>query len=409
MMRWIVGGIPDKTVVAKSIDGLDKVPQPVTMFHKLDSTEIEWESGSHPGRLEQFATKIGPSRRGLKEGEWAIQDKDGKVKYTGHPGGVDSGCWFIVKEMVGKNGMEYVVNRVDEWFTFSSCTAAQRSAPDLETSELMMKEARVKSRTEFNEYLKNKRIKAEQKGMAVPEQDDEFGEKISFYRKKINQKKLFLKKLKGGDGDDLEVAESSVAYIGLNKDVEGEWEGEEAFSDDDEQILDEQANYNLEHDIEVSDEDVDRDKAAPEDEDVEAQSKNLLKDAFGDEIEKIIQEEYQKEHIADDDLDIELKKFSNVDEDEECSLEVLRESPVPSAKKGSVPAVEIITSKDEQIRARVKGMFWRSEYKLKLKDVLSQFPGLNRSSEEYQFLTKALKDLADVRDGELHLKKQYRK
>jgi len=54
-------------------------------------------------------------------------------------------------------------------------------------------------------------------------------------------------------------------------------------------------------------------------------------------------------------------------------------------------------------------MFWRNEYKLKLKDVLAQFPGLNRASEDYQFLTKALKDLAEVKDGMLHLKQQFRK
>lgn len=415
MIRWVVGDSCDKRIVAKSLDGLEKLHQPVTVSQRVESREVELEVGADVNRFKQFSIKKAEvaNRRVLEEEKWTVQDRDGRVRFTGQPIQVDAGCWFVVREVVGSKGKEYSVSRVDKWIGFSTTTVAQQTAPDLETSEKLMKEARIKSRSEFNDYLKQKRLKAEENGLAVASSIQGIGgeEGETSLQKRIKRKKLVLKRLKRGDEEDMDVAESSVAYLGIPKDAEGQWEGEEAFSDDDEALFeDSAANANAELDIEVSDDDVEKDKTASFDYD-EAQTEELFKDAFGDEIVKIIHDEYQKEHVADDDLDSELKKFGNLEEEDET--DIVQETPASgeSASKppASAPSVSRKTSKEEQVRARIKGMFWRSEYKLKLKDILAQFPGLNRTSEEYQYLTKALKDLAEVKEGVLHLKPQYRK
>ena len=225
-----------------------------------------------------------------------------------------------------------------------------------------------------------------------------------------------MKKLRGADGDDVEVADSAVAFQGADRDIEGEWEGDEAFSDDDEQLFEDEINANAELNIDVDEDDVVKDKEAiVDEEDQEARMDLLFKDAFGEEILKLMQSEKTKEKVTDEDLDDELKQFEGemVDEEEQeeeaqAQSTVSRKS-TPEATTTAPVMVARKATKEDQIRARIKGMFWRNEYKLKLKDILGQFPGLNRGSEDYQFLTKALKDLAEVKDGVLHLKQQYRK
>lgn len=280
----------------------------------------------------------------------------------------------------------------------------------METSEQTMKDSKIKAKTEFNEYLKLKRKKAQELGIAATPADG--SDDDTDPKNKLRQKKKLLRRMKGGDGDDVEVAESSVAFLGIQRDIEGEWEGEEAFSDDDEQLGGDEANEHAELGIDVEDDDVEKDKVAPEDDDLEAQAEELFKDTFGQEIQKLMVDEQQKEHVGEDDLDDELGKYAGLaDEDEEAPTPEDEGAAVvkTGAKPEAAPTTARKTSKEEQIRARVKGMFWRNEYKLKLKDILAQFPGLNRASEEYQFLTKALKDLAEVKDGVLHLRQQFRK
>lgn len=427
MIRWVVGEPASQgTFVGKlppdsSNHSLDKIPQPAVLARQTEAKEVELEVGSDIPRFKQFQKKsVGQStapKRVFEEEKWTVKDKDGAVRFTGQPGAVESNCWFVLQEVpVGRKGKEYHLTRVDKWLTFNPTTTAQLNAADLETSEKLMKEQKLKSKTEFSEYLKQKRKKAEENGivLAIPEigSDDE---SKGNSKQKMKQRKLILKRLKGGDGDDNELAESSVAYVGGARDIDGEWEGEEAFSDDDDQLYDDEVNAHVELGIEVEDDDVEKDKAAPEEDDLEAQAEELFKDAFGSEIEQLIHKEQEKEHVAEEDLDDELKKYeASMEEDEELvedeSPDIDRESAKPkTAGRAEPPLITRKTTKEEQMRARIKGMFWRSEYKLKLKDVLSQFPGLNRASEDYQYLTKALKDLADVQDGVLHLKQQFRK
>ena len=416
MVRWVVGKAPDEILVGKfpkgapnSAHSLDKIAQPAVLSHEVTSREIELEVGSDLPRFKQFQKKgtvAEPQapKRVLEEESWAIKDKDGSVKYRGRPGGVEASSWCLVREMVNAKGeTEYHVNRVDQWLNFQPSISAQERAPDLETSESVMKEMKQKAKTEFSDYLKQKRRKAEENGVVLAKgaESEDDATKPSVKRKR----KLLLRRRRE-EGE--EAAESSVAFVGGNNDKEGGWEGEEAFSDDDDQLFDDEANAHVELGMEVEDDDVERDRNTPDEEEV-------LKDAFGSEIEKIMHEEQEKEHVAEDELDDELKKYAESDmgDDQpevggEDEAEAATKPPARPAKP-EPPMMARKTTKEEQIRARVKGMFWRNEYKLKLKDILAQFPGLNRAAEEYQHLTRALKDLADVKDGVLHLKQQFRK
>jgi hypothetical protein len=421
MIRWVVGKDPSSgTFVSKfpeenSVHSLDKIAQPAVVCREIRSKEVELEVGSDIPRFRQFQKRTSTQsqpKRSFEDEKWSIKDKEGKVRFNGQPGGVDSNCWFVIKQVLGKTGVkEYHLTRVDKWLSFTPSTSAQEAALDLESSEQLMKDRKQKEKTEFSEYLKQKRRKAEENGIALAETGDisDTDEK----KQNMRRKKLVLKRLRGGDGDDNEFAESSVAFVGAARDVDGEWEGEEAFSDDDEKLFDDEVNANVELGIEVSDDDVEKDKVVPEDDDLEAQAETLFKDTFGSEVEKLIHNEQEKEHVAEEDLDDELKKFEGLSDEEEQQEETKEDTRTETAKKAPIrPEPQLIlkkSTKEEQIRARIKAMFWRNEYKLKLRDVLSQFPGLNRNSEDYQFLTKALKDLADITDGVLHLKQQFRK
>jgi len=397
MIRWVVG---DKTrsIVGKfasdmkdDVHNIDKLPQPVVLTNGVP--------------------------------EWAVVDRDNQVRFRGNPngGGVS---WLLVEEVEGPSEeTEYVVRPVGEWLNFNLVSRAERNALDLEESEQQMKDARLNARQQFNDYLKMKARKAAEKGIAVLESEvadsGETGEPgkrtIKLLRRKV------LKKLRGADGDDMEVADSAVAFQGADRGIEGEWEGDEAFSDDDEQLFEDEVNANAELNIDVEEDDVIKDKEAiVDEEDEETQIDLLFKDTFGEEISKLMQEEKTKEKVTDEDLDAELKQFEGDMVDEEEPTEgaaqpsgqatAVSRKTTPEATATSAPVmVARKASKEDQMRARIKGMFWRNEYKLKLKDILALFPGLNRGSEDYQFLTKALKDLAEVKDGVLHLKQQYRK
>jgi hypothetical protein len=420
MIKWVVGEHPDGgTLVGKfppenQVHALDKIPQPAVITKQVEAREIELEVGADFQRFSNPFQKKSqqpiPDRRVHEEERWHIADRNGKARFTGQPGGVDANAWFVVREVTTSTGKEYQLTRADRWLTFAPLTTATESAPDLETSEQTMKDSKIKAKTEFNEYLKLKRKKAQELGIAATPADG--SDDDTDPKNKLRQKKKLLRRMKGGDGDDVEVAESSVAFLGIQRDIEGEWEGEEAFSDDDEQLGGDEANEHAELGIDVEDDDVEKDKVAPEDDDLEAQAEELFKDTFGQEIQKLMVDEQQKEHVGEDDLDDELGKYAGLaDEDEEAPTPEDEGAAVvkTGAKPEAAPTTARKTSKEEQIRARVKGMFWRNEYKLKLKDILAQFPGLNRASEEYQFLTKALKDLAEVKDGVLHLRQQFRK
>ena len=399
MIRWMVGD-RTRTIVGKfasdvndDVHNIDKIPQPVVLSNGVP--------------------------------DWTVCDRDNNVRFRGFPNGTSgaaSSSWLLVEEVEGgAEETEYVVRPVSDWVNFNLVTQAQRNALDLEESEKQMKDARLNARQEFNDYLKMKARKAVEKGIAVLESEvadagdvGEGGKRtIKLMRRKV------LKKLRGADGDDMEVADSAVAFQGADRDIEGAWEGDEAFSDDDEQLFEDEINANAELNIDVEDDDVVKDKEAiVDEEDEESRIDLLFKDAFGDEISKLMNEEKTKEKVTDEDLDAELKQFEEVMGDEE---EPVEESPQPAqaASRKTTPEATATSAapvmvarkatKEEQIRARIKGMFWRNEYKLKLKDILAQFPGLNRGSEDYQFLTKSLKDLAEVKDGFLHLRQQYRK
>jgi hypothetical protein len=422
MINWIVGEETDGgTAIARlppdnGYRSLEKLGQPMELRRNKITQEVEMEVGADIKRFGRF----GPSRqkgapqndRRIVETErWEISDKDGKVHFTGTNSVSDNlSSWFVIKEVKDKKkGLAYHITRANEWINFSAKTLAMDSAPDLEESEKVMKESQLRAKAEFNDYLKQKRRKAEENGI-IPQ--DFLGEGATTGQKSSIEKarrKLLFKRVRGAeDGDDMDVPESSVAYVGNSREIDGEWEGAEAFSDDDEQLFEDEANANLGLEIDVEDDDVEKDNDVRDDEDLDAQAEDLFRNAFGLEIQKLIHNEQEKEHVAEDELDDELSKYASLspDQEEEEEAEISTESrsaPAPST------ALRKAGSKEEQIRARVKGMFWRNDNQLKLKEVLTQFPGLSKASEEYQFLTKALRDLADVQGDRLILKQQFRK
>ena len=390
MIRWVVGERPEGgTHVAKFSDELtassiDRIPQPAVFVCESTEKEIELEVGADLPRFGK--PKPAPTqRRVFSEKKWSVLDRDGRVRFQGQP--VSNSGWFLVKEGLDADGVkEFRLTAVDTWLHLMPQTAAQENAPNLEESERLMKEQKAKTKKEFSEYLKQKSRKAaEELGIEFPEEAPPESAK---------RKVLKIKRRP-------EAAQENF---------DGEWEGEQEFSDDDEKLFDDDANQNEELAVEVEDEDVlDKDDSVDQ----------LFHDAFGDEILQIMNQEKQKQNIDDEALDDELKQFGgsgdddNEEEDDEGDEEATRTVKPklgrPSKPSTEPPIMARKTTKEDQIRARVKGMFWRNEYKLKLKDVLVQFPGLNRSSEDYQYLTRALKDLADVVDNVLHLKQQYRK
>ena len=394
MIRWLVGDTSTACVVGKfstdvndDVHNVDKLPQPVVL--------------------------------GNGAPDWTICDRDNQVRFRGVVNGGGS-SWLLVEETEGASSdeTEYVVRPVGDWVNFNLVSRAERNALDLEESEKQMKDARLNARQEFNEYLKLKSKKAAEKGIAVPQEADSLEAQDGGKRTIKLMRRKVLKKLRGADGDDVEVADSAVAFQGADRDIEGEWEGNEAFSDDDEQLFEDEINANAELNIDVDDDDVVKNKEAVLDEEDDESSgiDALFKDALGEDISKLMQSEKTKEKVTDEDLDAELKQFEGDMVDEEETEEVSQQASASRKStngEGSSTSAPVMVArkvtKEEQIRARIKGMFWRNEYKLKLKDILAQFPGLNRGSEEYQFLTKALKDLAEVKDGVLHLKQQHRK
>lgn len=392
MIRWVVGSADadagsKRRIVArfpaapsephKSV--FDKLPQPITVHQ--DNTV-----GSVP---------------------ITVKDRDNVTRFQGRPVGAEAtASWYMLKEVkVGDDEMEYHVFPVEQnWVNFEKVSREPNAALDLEQTEKLMKERMLKSRSEYNDYLKLKSKKAQETGISSVKNDynEESGAGISKSRKSL--------KFKRSRND---MPESAVSFKKADdEDGDGQWEGDEAFSDDDDQLFKDEVNEREE--LDIDDEDIigegDQEPVDSEDEE------QLFKDTFGEEITKIMHDTHAKEkNIDEDDLDDELKKYGDLgspdDEDmPEASQSSSSAPPAPSAPAQQAPLIIARkTSKEDQIRARIKGMFWRSEYKLKLKDILAQFPGLNRSSEEYQLLTKSLKDLAEVKDGVLHLKPQFRK
>jgi hypothetical protein len=210
-------------------------------------------------------------RRIVEEDLWYIKDRDGRQCFRGKPTTTSSSSssmtsvpsqWFSIREVLNSDGeKEYHVCAVRDWLNFNPVTNAEKSAKDLEESERLMKEAKLKEKKEYSEYLKIKSKKAEEAGVGVPKKEDyeDIGSDkkrtLRILRKKVLQKNR-------GDGDDFDVADSAVAFQGADRDIEGEWEGDEAFSDDDEQLFEDEANAKLELDIEVEDDDVVKDKEA---------------------------------------------------------------------------------------------------------------------------------------------------
>jgi hypothetical protein len=432
MIRWVVGGELDGVGVGKfpSVSGpsnhdIEKLPKPIVIGRTRITQEIELEVGAEnprfrPGFLRKKDEEERRQKRTVEEDVWFIKDRDGRECFKGKPTMASSSSqWFAVREVMTADGeKEYHVHAIRDWLNFTPVTHAQKSARDLEESERLMKELKIKEKKEYSEYLKLKSKKAEEAGVGVPNKEDYEDTGVSDKKRTLRiLRKKVLKKIRG-DGDDVDIADSAVAFQGADRDIEGEWEGNEAFSDDDEQLFEDEANSKLELDIDVEDDDVVKDKEAVvvnEEADIdEVEVDMLFKDTFGDEISKIMNEEHAKEKgTAEEDLDDELKQYagSSGDDDEETGAEVVSQSSAATPQPAPVAPVMMVrkTTKEDQMRARIKGMFWRNEYKLKLKDILAQFPGLNRASEDYQFLTKALKDLAEVKDGVLHLKQQFRK
>ena len=410
MINWVVGEGPESSLVCRfppdnGVHTLEKISQPAEIQHRKESNQVELEVGADVAkfRFAKAGQSAAPEKRITETESWEIRDKNGRIAFTGAKAPMSENSWFVVKEVVNRKGeKEYHVTPVDDWLQFQAKTSAMEKALDLEQSEQMMKESKLKAKQEFSNYLREKRKKAVENGLIEPVKEDD---ESTIDKKK---KKLIFRRLRGNeDADDMDLAESSLAYVGKAREFDGEWEGEEAFSDDDETLFRDETNENVELGIDVEDDDVEKDKEVVDDEDLDAQAVELFKSTFGSEIEKLMHQEQEKEHVADDELDNELSQYAGLEEREE-GAEVELSKSAPSSQTAAA-TVRKTVSKEEQIRARVKGMFWRNDNKLKLREILSQFPGLSKTSEDYQFLTKALRDLAEVQGDVLNLKQQFRK
>jgi hypothetical protein len=237
---------------------------------------------------------------------------------------------------------------------------------------------------------------------SVPSADDGDVDKQMKLRKQkeLREKKTFEKRF-NKDVETDEVAGTSkskkrspkhkrVKHDDGGHNQDNDWEGNEEFSDDDELVSDEEQQkeeiaVDVEDDVNIGDID----------------SKKKTKNTFGLEISKILEKEKEKAEEAEE-TEIQYQPdFEDSDEDMEST------SPIQETPVKPIPVKPQI-SKEEEIRARIKDLFYRNEFSLEISQVTQTFP-FARGSEEYTILFKIVKEIADVVERKLYLKSQYRR
>ena len=260
----------------------------------------------------------------------------------------------------------YLVKPVSYWLELAKPPAGKdQDADEVERAMKVMKAFDTQERKKFEKFIGEK-----------PEDEEPEGKK--------KQSKKRPRRAAREPEDALQVGEN-------------DWEGNEEFSDDDDALADDEEQQKDEKALDAVE-----DEMAPDEE----EDKHKVKDKFAEEISRILAAE--KDKLNDDDtLDAELQEMSEEDEEE---MVVVSQSSSPSIPPTVAPAPTTRPlSRQDEIKAKIKDLFWRKEYVVKVTDVLGLFPKIKKGSEEYGFVSSALKDIADVRDGLLYLKMVFRK
>ena len=226
------------------------------------------------------------------------------------------------------------------------------------------------------------------KGLKVIEQQER--RKFDKFVGKVEEEEKIPKK-RSDDRKPKKVSEEA-------NDDDAVWEGDEDFSDDDDLLAD--------------DEEQQKEEVAVEGDEVPGDTKTSA-DVFARDIAAILAKDKEKEKIAmeEDTLDAELEGIDAGQEDSDSEMVAIPSltSLMPNIPPQALPALRKPVSKAEDIKARIKDLFWRSEFSAKPAEILAIFPKIKKGSEDYSLLTSALKELADVRDDRLFLKPAFRK
>ena len=117
-----------------------------------------------------------------------------------------------------------------------------------------------------------------------------------------------------------------------------------------------------------------------------------------------MEKEKQKHEEAEEEEIVYQPDFEDSDEDETETAQIVLQQQQQQQSALKKPQI----SKEEEIRARVKDLFFRNEFALEISQVTVTFP-FQRGSDEYTILFKIIKEVADVVERKLYLKSQYRR
>lgn len=317
--------------------------------------------------------------------DWTVYDGAGKPVITGHPSAADAdnkSVWLAVQpsQQIVNGCMQtvYSIHQAKYWLDLRRPPTGR----DLDADEVDKEMRKVK-------VLENQARKHFEK--FVVEKEEEAAPKP--------------KRKKPSRSDD----PSSSINFQAPRDEEGEWEGEQEFSDDDELLADDEENQKDELGLDVDADDAEKSKEPVDDED------ETVHDKFGDDILRILQNEQEKEKNANDEnlLDLELEQMGSADDEDDDGpkLESGESSPaqlpLPVAQPRPTQARRVPLTKEEEMRARVKDLFWRNEFSLSPEDVKNAIP-IPKGHADYKLLVDSLRDLAEVRAGRLYLRQQFR-
>ena len=315
--------------------------------------------------------------------DWTVFDGLGKPVIIGHPSAADSdnkSVWLAVQpsQQIVNGSMQtvYSVHHAKYWLDLRRPPTGR----DLDADEVdrEMRKVKVQDNQERKHFEKFVIDKVEDEPVPKPK------------RKKTTK------------------SDDPVSSINFQapRDEDGEWEGEQEFSDDDELLADDDDNQKDELGLDVDADDAEKTKEPVDDED------ETVQDKFGDDITRILQNEQEKEKNANDEnlLDLELEQMGS-DDDDDAPVESGESSPVQfnvaAPPTRPVQPRRAPLSKEDEMRARVKDLFWRNEFSLSTDDIRNSIP-IPKGHVDYKLLVDSLRELAEVRGGRLYLRQQFR-
>ncbi|EER17126.1 Cylicin-1, putative [Perkinsus marinus ATCC 50983] len=446
----------DRSNVAEGGSGFSNVSDDATLTSQRTKVRVELEIGEKKNfnafkkkeeqiRTARYDEEDSMTLRGASQGSSAI--------YCGRPTANDTSCWFSLSVDPSNPGI-YRLAPVRKWHEFRPLTGvelrmARTEAPsdvaaapsatadggvttkssrvkeetETEIAEQVMKKQRLADKNDEKRFIRM-RAAIELKKAKVKGGETEEGYDAEKAARKEAKRRLKASKAAKHDLETKDVPGSSLS-VGKLYAVkhDDEWEGNEDFSDDDELLDDPDAGNEVQ--IETTGA-VDKEKEKMKeartgrDSDNESSSSSDSEDeqatSLGKAITSIMEkernkEEVRKEGLADVALDDELLQTGvdpdEIDDDAGQNDDKTRKDTSASATTTAVKANK--PSKQDEMVEKLKQLFARNEYRLGLREVLATFPGMKKNSEEYKWLTRSLKDMAEVRDHLLYLKKEYRK